>query len=325
MNAHVHPQPTPVATLLQHLTLAPRQSHKLLSVWPLLRHPDAPPLTGQPYVPLAEAIDAGHIEVDELAEGASVPQVRVRNRGPQSVVVLFGEEILGAKQNRVANATFLVPSHSDVVIDVSCVEEGRWHRRSSKFESSRRLVSHRLRKKMAKQVSMARASGMENFRTDQNEVWSDVRQRLNAAQVDSPTHAYDDYVETRTQDFEHIGSAFTPLPGQVGFIASSADEIVGLEVIGRPEVFAPAYTRLLYGYAIDAVDHDLLNAMPGAREDHRFESPEAFFAALGAAQVRVGSTHGTGRDLRIEDPRVAGCALLAGDIVHLTAFPQEVA
>jgi len=48
-------------------------------------------------------------------------------------------------------------------------------------------------------------------------------------------------------------------------------------------------------------------------------------AALGRAPVEPGPSLGVGDDLRIEGQGVAGCALVAGHVVHLTAFPAQPA
>jgi len=81
-------------------------------------------------------------------------------------------------------------------------------------------------------------------------------------------------------------------------------------------------------YAIDAIDAALgrreqeperKRALPG------HDSPEAFLAALGRAPVERGPSLGVGEDLRIEGEGVAGCALVAGQVVHLTAFPAQQA
>jgi hypothetical protein len=53
-----------------------------------------------------------------------VPELRVKNSGDLPVLILDGEELVGAKQNRIVNVTILVPPHSETVIPVSCIEAG---------------------------------------------------------------------------------------------------------------------------------------------------------------------------------------------------------
>jgi len=54
----------------------------------------------------------------------SVPDLLVDNRGDVRVLFLEGEELIGAKQNRILNTSVLVPAHSKIKIPVSCVEPG---------------------------------------------------------------------------------------------------------------------------------------------------------------------------------------------------------
>jgi hypothetical protein len=49
---------------------------------------------------------------------------------------MSGEQLLGAKQNRVLNISIMVASKSDLPIPVSGVEAGRWRYQSRKFASS---------------------------------------------------------------------------------------------------------------------------------------------------------------------------------------------
>lgn len=60
-----------------------------------------------------------------------MPQLAVINDGPIAVLIIDGEELIGAKQNRVLNTTVLLKERSKTVIPVSCTEQGRWQWRSA--------------------------------------------------------------------------------------------------------------------------------------------------------------------------------------------------
>jgi hypothetical protein len=314
--------PSLVADFLSTLHLGPRQAAKQLTLWPLLREESAPGST--PFVLLAEALEAGWLEVGEVSEEGLVPHVRVTNRGKQAVLVLFGEELVGAKQNRVSNASFLVPAEEELVIDVSCVEQGRWHRGGGAvFASSDHVASSFLRRKMASNVAESRGRGA-GFDADQGEVWDEVRDRLAGSGTRSRSEAYSDYRESRSTDLAEIQAAFRPVAGQVGFVAALGETVEGIEVLAEPRAFEAAFPRLLSSYAIDAVDQGWLRAREGEEPDaEAFDAPEAFLEALAEAPVREGPSLGAGLDLRIEGERVAGCALAQEGIVHLPAFPQQ--
>jgi hypothetical protein len=81
---------------------------------------------GLGYITLGEALGVGSIEIREVSEGGSVPELRVDNRAVMVVLILGGGELVGAKQNRIVNTTNLVAAGVEIVIQVSCVEQGRW-------------------------------------------------------------------------------------------------------------------------------------------------------------------------------------------------------
>ena len=50
---------------------------------------------------------------------------RWRTGRDRPLLLLDGEELIGAKQDRILNTTVLVAAHTEVTIPVSCVEQGR--------------------------------------------------------------------------------------------------------------------------------------------------------------------------------------------------------
>ena len=107
--------------------------HESLAVFPLFSTPDG----DVDYLLSDEAIRAGSVTVEEVSEGGSVPNLLVNNQGDSRVLFLEGEELRGAKQNRVLNTSVLVAAHSKTPIPVSCVEQGRWRYRTRHFDLGR--------------------------------------------------------------------------------------------------------------------------------------------------------------------------------------------
>ena len=54
----------------------------------------------------------------------------------EAVLLYDGEELVGAKQNRILNVSVLVGAGAKMPIPVSCVEQGRWARSTLDFDSA---------------------------------------------------------------------------------------------------------------------------------------------------------------------------------------------
>ena len=77
------------------------------------------------------------------------------NKGEIPILILAGEELVGAKQNRLGKRDlFLVAGLSTLTVPVSCVEQGRWGYRGKEFKSERRMSSPLLRSKVEEDVSV---------------------------------------------------------------------------------------------------------------------------------------------------------------------------
>ena len=81
-------------TLATVLAGEPR-SHLALTVVPILA-----PMQAEPeWLTLAEASD--RVRITEVSEGGSVPELRVANLEDLPLLLLDGEQLVGAKQNRI--------------------------------------------------------------------------------------------------------------------------------------------------------------------------------------------------------------------------------
>ncbi len=124
------------------------------------------------YLTLTEALLEKGVTVSEVSEDGSVPELRLKNNLDKDVFAADGETLLGAKQNRVLNSSIYVKAGDEVIIPVSCVEQGRWSYRKRDFQASEHseFVSSRAAKMASVGASLERCAD-ERF-SDQGAVWA---------------------------------------------------------------------------------------------------------------------------------------------------------
>ena len=64
------------------------------------------------YILSEEAIEGGMLTVTEVSESGSVPELLAENKSEKMILLLDGEELVGAKQNRILNTTVLLRAKS---------------------------------------------------------------------------------------------------------------------------------------------------------------------------------------------------------------------
>ena len=124
------------------------------------------------YITLDEALPRG-LTISETSDAGSVPELAVVNPLDVSVLLYDGEELLGAKQNRILNVSVLVGAGAKLPIPVSCVEQGRWNRSSVDFDSASHISHSHLRRRKAEMLAaqpMARGIA-------QSEVWMEIGEK----------------------------------------------------------------------------------------------------------------------------------------------------
>lgn len=204
---------------------------------------------------LDEALETGTLRVEELDEEGSVSKLRVVNSGTMPILFLEGDELIGAKQNRVANSSVLVASDSELVLSVSCVERGRWSYRSRAFSSgggSPHLSLRRL-KSRAVHDSLRRGLGHES---DQMAVWEEVHRKTHVHDAASPTDALQDARASIAADLAAFGELADKMPEDTrGAVVALGGRTVLAELLPGPRSFAKVFPKLLAGYAFEALEN----------------------------------------------------------------------
>ncbi|HRD02946.1 MAG TPA: hypothetical protein PLP57_09965 [Candidatus Saccharicenans sp.] len=230
---------------------------------------------GPEYITLTEALRSGQLTVIEISESGSVPELKAANQGEKAVLMLDGEELVGARQNRVLNTTIWVAPGASLLIPVSCVERNRWAGLHRPMEKSDNLMAHSMRLKKVQSVNknLEKRAG---FRSDQHEVWLEVERASCLLNVNSPTAALKDIYEGQKTELEKYLKAFHLIPGQNGLLVFFAGEPMGCDFLSREKAFGHLFQKLLKSYLLEVIiaEQNKKNTrQKGKGEDHQLKKP----------------------------------------------------
>ncbi|HZD44093.1 MAG TPA: DUF6569 family protein [Methanomicrobiales archaeon] len=290
------------------------QYYGTMGVVPLIV--DGPP--GPAYITLNEAIRKSLLTVSEVSEGGSVPQLKLVSTADVPILLLDGEELMGAKQNRVLNTTILVPPRAAMAIPVTCTEHGRWSYTSRTFADSDVLMASQIRRKKAQAVSDS-LRNQRSYASDQAQVWNEIHMMSAKMKVASPTGAMKDAFEVQKPRIEEYLSAFPVVPHQRGLMVSIGGKIVGLELLSQEDAYASLHGKLVKSYAMEAIAEDGKTGEPITPE-----KAMAFLKEADTCTEERFQSVGMGWDCRFRGPSMVGSALLVDEApIHMAFFRQE--
>jgi hypothetical protein len=255
----------------------------------------------------------------------------------------------------VVNASFLIPPKHEIVIPVSCVEQGRWQSKSDKFTTSKIIFTARARRTKHKSTTTSLRL-KKKFTSNQEEIWDTVSNYLSSSKTDSSTKAFADFYERREKEIENYINYFKPLSTQVGTIVFINGEFIVFDAFGKSATFQKLYPKLLRSYALDAIDSDeffnLFEDMkkqsvkpvekvesPTDQQKHIGIEPGDFNYQLFGLRLKAGhdwldkvlqkaeldsyKSIGLGDDVRFHDPFITGNALVYNEaLIHMNFFPN---
>jgi hypothetical protein len=270
------------------------------------------------YLTLADAMKLEVAQVSEISDGGSVPELLFENSADLPVLILDGEELLGAKQNRTVNLTVLAPAGKTIKIPVSCVEAGRWRRESTHFVMSDRHHFARSRARNTAEVSCS-LQREHSRRSDQGRVWADISAKAARMRAPSATQAMAEIFDRHRTTLESYVDAFANGESQTGALFAIGSEIVGLDLFDRRSTLAAVLPKLVRSYAIDAMESER-----GNHEGATTRDATSFLAKLAEAEIETYEALGLGTDIRFAARGLIGGGLVVDDrLIHLAAFAAE--
>ncbi|MCC5828465.1 MAG: hypothetical protein JJU36_03370 [Phycisphaeraceae bacterium] len=301
--------------ILPHWTALPPITHGKLTLVPLKGTGDEPRF--RDYLLSTEAIERGTLTITEVSDSGSVPELMAINKSDDPVLLIDGEELRGAKQNRILNTSILLRPKSRTQIPVSCVEQGRWSSISSQLVPGSISPSAMRGRKSRVVMESLRSSGRAE--SDQGAIWDDVGAFTSQLRATSPTGAMSDSFQKIEDQIKAYEEAMPFPEGACGVVAAIAGGFVALDAFDSPATLRALWPRLVASYAMDA-------------EVNRSKKRKAFTQkAVGALVEHLAEqtcealpSVGLGRDLRFEAESNLGQGLRAQKtLLHLSVFPSD--
>ncbi len=298
---------------LEMLKVGKAQSHQGLTVFPLIVQKSS----FYEYLTLDEALKGSFITIQEKGQG-TVSEIEVVNRGEKDVLLIDGEELVGAKQNRILNISLIVAAMTTASIPVSCVESGRWAHNFSGFQSEERMAFSNLRMKKASSVMKSAVTG-QGFHSDQPAVWDEISECACKMKVSpSATSAMSHIHKTKKADIDKLRKDFKAGDGDVGSVFAVNGKILGADIFDKPAVYQKLFPKVLESYLMEVL------VAKKSKETVGNEEAEAFLAEAKGNLGQILASPGIGNIVRINAKGVVGAALVVkGSVVHTSIFRIE--
>jgi hypothetical protein len=262
-----------------------------------------------------DALADGSLVVEEVDAEGSLVSLQATNRGDRRVLFLEGEELVGAKQDRVVNTSILVPARRSVRLPVSCVEHGRWVYRSQRLMASGHHAPTLVRSALKASVGEA-LTRRHLASANQAEIWDCVARLHDAYAVPAPTGALSAAYERHGDTIAAFQRRLRTVAGARGLALAVGERIVSIDLFDRPSTCARVWDRLLSGAVFDAIGRP--GEVPSVGP---WDVMSLWNTALLSRWRRV-RTAGDGVELRARlDGEPASLLCCDGAVVHASIVP----
>jgi len=299
-----------VQEFFQNLEIGEAQQFKNLAIFPLFSTLSQ----GPQYLTMRQAMDAGELSIREVDQDGAVPELMVVNRAERPVLLLDGEELAGAKQNRVINTTILLKKLSETIIPVSCTEAGRWSYVSKEFSESGCFMSPSLREVKSRTVSDNLRTS-KRYASDQGALWQGIDTLAEAADTEAPTRAMRDVFSSRSEDIDDYVQHLPKLNHQRGLMLCLGGNVAGCDILLRESAYALLHDKFVKSYVMDAiVTKKKKDSVPSQK------TAAAFLQTAQKCEEQKFKSIGHGFDYRYKGKSMVGSALVYQQKVIHTAF-----
>ncbi|MEO0137670.1 MAG: DUF6569 family protein [candidate division WOR-3 bacterium] len=227
------------------------------------------------------------------------------NKGNSPVLMLDGEELTGAMQNRIIAQSFIAQARTQSRVPVICAEAKRWETIGG-FKTG--YCSY-------PRVRSILASSMSKNLNTQSEVWKEIERKLTVTRTKSRTSSMHEIFDNLNEEIDRYLEGFEGLNSNtVGFIGVAGRQILGCDIFCSPDVYHKFEKKLLRSYALDAIEHQTTRGTG--------VEVESFLTHL-IKSLSKNEQDARMQHLRFKSKNLVGqMVLYKGTPVHISAFPD---
>ncbi len=257
-------------------------------------------------VPVVTGVDTGSfaaVRVQERPGSPVVGELVVTDLGRRPALLVEGEMLEGGWQHRTLVKDIILPPGVPQVVQVACVERGRWHGSPVQHRKSRRSSAG------------VRARLRQTDHGRQHAVWDQVEQYAPVTGC-TPTQSLADQMDLLLDRAAPRRNP-RPLPGQCGVVVGVAGRPLLLELFGSGRALAAHLPGLLDGVLLDAA-----LAAPNGAVEVPGRLARGLASGVGGRPLEEVGEAGCGIAVDGSDARssITGVALASGRLAHLTVL-----
>ena len=172
-----------------------------------------------------------------------------KNTSTDTIFIMAGEVVKGGKQDRVIAKDVIIAPNEQIDLSAFCVEKNRWttkEQNKGQFTGYFNVSSMDIRKAVTEQKS-------------QNEVWEKVDEHTAKNKATSGTSTYTNLENSGEYQAElkaymtKFKGAFSKHENVIGFVAVTADRVIGCDLFATHDLFVDAYDNLVHSYIGHAI------------------------------------------------------------------------
>jgi hypothetical protein len=189
-------------------------------------------------------LKSAELIISEMNAGGVVKSLLAENHSEFFLLLTDADILMGAKQNRILNKSVLLAPHAKTIIDVSCVERGRWSFTTKNFSSPSAAADPDLRRDKVMSFSKENADAEpESFKT-QSQVWNHISARMQFENFDSASENYSDLINSNMKNRKKSFPECSPQEGATGLALIVDGSVSCIDLFGTDESYRHYFPRL---------------------------------------------------------------------------------